>query len=231
MRTFSLIVGTVLACGLAFANRTEKVVYTDGNLTGIAGRAIAVLEVAPDKGMTLRVGRNDVSVPYTSIVKTDAVEDTTTVPAPGKKAAKPHQLVTVEFNSVQGEPRTMTLDMSKDSAARVLAAIHKHPPSDNKVDTKLASVQTPASDTATATPADTKAKSDKQAKADQKAAKKEKADKDKADKLAKKNKKKEEEVAKSDKPKKDDWWGDSYWRTTRNNGKWDQQQGATAAAQ
>jgi hypothetical protein len=237
MRTLSLIVGTVLACGLAFANRIEKVVYTDGNLTGVSGRAIAVLDVAPDKGMTLRVGRTDVSVPYSSITKADSAEDSTTIPAPGKKGARTHQLVTVEFNSFQGEPRTMTLDMSKDSASRVMAAIHKHPASDTKVDTNLAAVQTPAP--AAAAKPDKKAKPEKQAKADKPKA--DKADKkDKSDKVAKKSKKDkkkdQQEVAANDKSakpaaKKDDWWGDSYWRTTRNNPKWDQQQGSTAAAQ
>jgi len=141
MRIPSLIFGTVLACGLAFAGHNEAVVYTAGNLTGITPRANAVLDLSQDVAMKLRIGRTDVSVPFASITKTDEAADSTIVPAPGQKGAKPFELLTVEFNSVQGEPRTMTLQMSKLAASHVLATIHKHVPAE----TKTAALQTRAS--------------------------------------------------------------------------------------
>lgn len=243
MRTPSLIAGVVLACGLALAARNESVVYTEGNLNGLATQSKAVLDMSQDAAMKLRAGRTDVSIPYASITEANAAADSTAVAAPGKKA-KPVHAVTVEFTSVQGESRTMTLQMSPSAASHVLATIHKHAPAD----TKVAAVQTTASPDAkpaSSTPAnpDKPAHSDKQAKADKKA-------QAKADKLAKKDKKKEkEEAAKKAEeaknestgqtvsefttkpPAKDNaWWGDSAWKTTSNLPKWEQA-GSSAAAQ
>src|SRR5579863_2922421 len=107
MRTSSLIAAAVLSCGLAFAGHSENVVYTDGNLAGINPQTSAVLDLSQDKAMKLRVGRTDVSVPYASITGTNAPAAEPAVAKSGKKGAKPVQVVTVQFNSAQGEARTM----------------------------------------------------------------------------------------------------------------------------
>lgn len=245
MRTPSLIAGTLLACGLVFAGQNESVVYTDGNLAGVATQTKAVLDMSQDAAMKLRMGRTDVSIPYASVTKAQAAEDSTTVPPPGKKGAKPAHLVTVEFNSVQGESRTLTLQMSKAAASHVLATIQKHSPEE----TKVAAVQTaaPPAEQPAAKPSVKPSADDKQAA--KKAAQQAKADKktkEKADKLAKKDKKKKDQDAKDNKEdqtaqannefgqkppaKENSWWGDSAWKTTSNLPKW-QQPGSSAAAQ
>jgi len=255
MRTPSLIAGTVLACGLAFAGQSESVVYTDGNLSGIATHTKAVLDLSQDKAMKLRAGRTDVSVPYSSITKSDAAVDTAAVAAPGKKNAKPPQAVTVEFKSVQGDTRSMTLQMNKDAAARVLAKINKQAP---PATTTLAEVKTASAPTEQAageeaaavkgapvqdsTPAAQPSQNAKnQSKTDKQQARKQaKADKkakEKADKLAKNEKKPDPNATVTDliakqPPKDNAWWGDSVWKTDGNRQKWEPQaNAATAAAQ
>jgi len=247
MRTPSLIAGTVLISGLALAGQSESVVYTDGNLTGIATHTKAVLDLSQDKAMKLRVGRTDVSVPYSSITKSDAAADTTAVAAPGKKNVKPPQAVTVEFQSVQGDTRSMTLQMNKDAAAKVIATIHKHTPAETTLGGVKATpvptepapeqVQPPTEKQSAAAQADQKPSK----KADSKQAKADKKAQEKADKLAKNEKKQEDlhnpNVSVNDifgkQPAKDNaWWGDNVWKTEGNLPKWQTpSSGATAAAQ
>jgi len=258
MRTPSLIAASLLASGLAFAGRSEAVVYTDGNLTGIAVKSKAVLDLSLDDTMKLRVGATDVSVPYASITKADSA-DSTLVPAPGKKASKPAQQLTIEFKSVQGDSRTMTLYMTRPAASHVLAAIHKHVP-----DAQTTSAPTPASETAAVgssvapaasasagdnppAAADDNAKPAKSAKVKkEKPAKVAKAKVDKNDKKDKKNKKDQDnqQVAANDASAKPtppnqsakEWWGDTdwpstLWKTNRNLPKWEQQGSSAPAAQ
>src|SRR5262249_39643931 len=127
MRTTALIAANLVVYGLAFAAQTESVIYTGGNLTGIATQSNAVLDLSQDQTMRLRVGRTDVSIPYSSITKTDSA-DSALVPPPGRKASKQAQQVTIDFKSVQGDWRTMTLHMSNPAASHVLTAIRKHVP-------------------------------------------------------------------------------------------------------
>jgi hypothetical protein len=222
MRIPSLIFGTVLACGLALAAGNEAVVYTAGNLTGIVPRTNAVLDLSQDTALKLRIGRTDVSVLFASITKTNEAPDSTFVPAPGKKGAKPFELLTVEFNSFQGEPRTMTLEMSQLAASHVLATIHKHVPAETKVaavqttaqattssnttssNTAASTTTASASDTGSTAAQSTPEKAVKPAKAP-KAAKQDqaKADRAKPDQQAKADKAKADQQAKADKAKAD----------------------------
>ena len=222
MRTSSLIAAAVLACGLAFAGHTENVVYTDGNLTGINPHTIAVLDLSQDTAMKLRVGRTDVSVPYASITGTNAPAPDSSAAKSGKSSGKPAQALTIQFNSAQGEPRTMTLELSKPAVSHVLATIHKHAPANTTV---AAAQTTPAGQSA--------APQDQADKSKAKAAKKDKNNKDKQEVAANKTAPKKTWSCHPDLPvdcAKDDWWGDNTWKTNRNAAKWEQPS-TTAAAQ
>jgi hypothetical protein len=190
----------MLACGLAFAGRTENAVYTGGNLDGIAPQAKVTLDLSGDKTIKIRDGQTDVNVPYAGVTKTNVSAADAKDPAAPKhklslgKSGHPAQLLTVEFKNAQGDAKTVTLQLTKPAASNVVAVIGKH---NRAVQAALKSQPK-------------KSKKDKD------------ADKDDKKEVAKTNA--DEAVSNKD----GSWWGDSVWKTNRNQAKWEQQSGAAA---
>jgi hypothetical protein len=214
MRTASLTTMTLLACGLAFAGRIENAVYTGGDLDGIAPQSNVVVDLSGDNVLKVRAAQTDFSVPYATVTKAGVAATDDAPPAKSKfsfhKSAKPAQTLTVEFQSVKGEAKSMTLQLSQPAANSVLAAVRKHSPV----------VQVPVKEKRAKV-----AKKDKSA--DQTAEKKdEKASGDKTE--------DPHEIAKNNPGTKavsnadGSWWGDDVWKTTRNQARWEQQSAPAA---
>jgi hypothetical protein len=117
------------------------------------------------------------------------------------------QLLIVNFKNEAGEEKSMTLELAKASAPGVLASIQSHSPNGP------ATEKTPEKTmVASAEPVAKPAKSAKPVK----------------DEPAKKDPKKADNMAsgRPDKPT-DPWWGDDYWKTSRNADKWTQKSDRT----
>ena len=161
----------ILGCGLVFgAPRPENSTYVDGNVAALKPNTGGTLVFSDDTAITFRTGLAEVAIPYKGISKAEAgaTKQHARSDAPLYKvwALPQHfrhtetQLLTVLFKNDKGEDQTMTLELSKEGAGNVLAAIEGH---------------TEAGAAAQAAAAKSKA---------------------------------------------DDWWGDRYWKTTRNTDKW-----------
>ncbi len=178
MKRLTLIAVLTAAAALA-QSHSETTTYVDGNLKGVAPNTGGTLVFAEDKAMYFRTGLENVAVPYSGISSVDlgAVKETSHN-APLYKVWAIHkrfnggnktetQLLIVNFKNVEGEEKSMTLELAKQSVDGVLATIER---------------ETGKTWIAKAQPKKTGAK--------------------------------EAEARNSD------WWGDEYWKTTRNADKW-----------
>ena len=255
MRLTSLLILALAAASAALAGgpaRAETTTYIDGNLTGLTPQTGGTLLFSDEKAMYLRTGLATVPVPYANISKAELGGKQThshNVPVykVWRKGKTETQLLLIDFKNEDGEDKSMTLELAPAAAASVVNTINSHrsaapptevasfatrpapsPAASNTVASSTA--ETPAAtDTPSTTPATPAApaataqtaKSKKQSKRE--IAKQEKADK--------KKKSKTETAVVNPTPKPvEQWWGDDYWRTTRNASKWDQASSDKSAA-
>lgn len=226
-RLFSImaIAALTVASSAAFAaSRAETTTYVDGNLTGVSPNTGGTLLFSDDKAMYFRTGLSTVAVPYTSITHAElgaATETSHDVPFykvwqlnkrfSGKTQT---QLLIVNFKNDAGEDKNMTLELAKASASGVLSLIQSRTATDPAPGKTLVASAAPA--TASLEPAKvaqnetpaSQAEPAPQSNADAKPAAQKDAKKD-ADKTAAKP----EKLAGS-------WWGDDFWKTSRNADKW-----------
>jgi hypothetical protein len=195
MRFITLTVLALAAAGASFAGaaRSETTTYIEGNLTGVTPQTGGTLVFSDDKTMTFRTGLASVPVAYGNITKAELGQrqvHSHDVPvykvwALHKKFAgkTETQLLTIAFKNDEGEDRTMTLELARNSAATVVNTINSHR-------------SAPVTESAAATEPAAKATKAKAKKEEPKV-----------------------ETAKTPKPA-DRWWGDDYWKTTRNSSSW-----------
>lgn len=192
-----------LLAAAVFGAPAETTTYVDGNLTGVSPNSGATLTLSGDKEMVLRTGLTNIAVPYESISHAElgAVKETShDVPfykvwAHGKKTQT--QLLTVNFKNAEGEEKTMTLELSQPAAAGVLSNIESH-----RGPQQVASAA-PAPQPE-AVPAPVQPAEEQPAKA-------------KRTKLQPKPEPKAEAARPTEST---NWWGDTWWKTTRNSDKW-----------
>ena len=168
------------------------------------------LMLSDEKAMYFRTGLANVPVPYANIthVELGATKETSH-DVPAYKVWKHFekktqtQLLIVNFKSDEGEEKNMTLELAKPAAAGVMSAIQSHAPQ---------GAETTAVAKTEPTPSEKPAKNDsKVAKADKKDVKKDsKPEEKEADKTF---------ASRAEKPGAT-WWGDDYWKTSRNADKW-----------
>jgi hypothetical protein len=204
------------------ATRAETTTYVDGNLAGVSPNTGGTLLFSDDKAMFFRTGLSTVTVPYANISHAElgATKETAhDVPLykPWKHfgGKTETQLLIVNFKNEAGEEKNMTLELAKGSANGVLSAIHSRTannPAPEKAGEKTAvatAEPTPAAEPVKVASSETPRKlSKKEAKleAQQEAQKEARLEAEKA------------AAAKSEKSA--GWWGDDYWKTSRNADKW-----------
>jgi hypothetical protein len=203
------------------ATRAETTTYVDGNLAGVSPNTGGTLMFSDDKAMFFRTGLSTVTVPYANISHAElGATKETSHDVPLYKVWSLHkrfggktetQLLIVNFKNDAGEEKNMTLEVSKGSANSVLAAIHSRTannPVTEKASEKAAVASAepaPASEPVKVATNETPKKlSKKEAKLEA-----EKEARLEAEKAA---------SAKSEKPA--GWWGDDFWKTSRNADKW-----------
>jgi len=199
------ILSLALVCAAAAlaASRAETTTYVDGNLSGISPNTGGTLLFSDEKAMYFRTGLATVSVPYSTITRSElGATRETSHGAPLYKIWARHkktetQFLTIEFKSEEGEAKTMTLELAQNSAPLVLATIQDHRGTkDTEVASGKAEPGAPAQKPApTVVAIDTK---DGGAKA-----------------------------SPATKPGSD-WWGDDVWKTTRNASTWTKPAGTNA---
>jgi len=212
--TFAIAALALSASAAFAATRAETTTYVDGNLTGVSPNTGGTLMLSDDKAMYFRTGLSTVSVSYANVTHSElgAVKETSHG-VPIYKVWARHsktetQLLIVNFKNDEGEAKSMTLEIAKSSAPGVLASIQSHIPSEPAAD-KTPEKTTVASAEPVATPAAKPAKTVKDEPA--------KNDSKKADNMA---------TGRPARPT-DPWWGDDYWKTSRNADKWTQKSDRT----
>jgi hypothetical protein len=187
----------LLAAASYGAPQAETTTYVDGNLTGVSPNSGATLTFSGDKEMVLRTGLTNVTVPYENIshaelgaVKEIAHSHSFLKPWAHSKKTET-QLLIVNFKSSEGEEKTMTLELAQPAASNVFTSIQSHKDAGQQV-ASVAPVPAPPADEPA--PAKLKTRTKLQPKPDTK--------------------------AETTKPASTDWWGDSWWKTTRNSDKW-----------
>jgi hypothetical protein len=136
MRFLTLPTLTILAGGLLLAADSHNVTYVGGNIADFAPNTGATLSMNGSKSMELRSPQHSVQVPYGQIQKAElgsVVTHSSEPEAPYRFWALPKRLVatearqmTVSFANGDGQDQTMTIELSKKSADRVLATIERH---------------------------------------------------------------------------------------------------------
>ena len=218
LSTLAIASITFAAAQAAAPPRAETTTYVDGNLTGVSPNTGGTLMLSDEKAMFFRTGLANVPVPYANITHLElGATKETSHDVPMYKVWKKFgaktqtQLLIINFKNDEGEEKNMTLELAKPAASGVLSAIQSHAP--QSTETTAVAKAEPAGKTTT----------EKPSKNDNKVAK---ADKNEAKKDSTKDPKPEEKQAdktfasrSADKPGAT-WWGDDYWKTTRNADKW-----------
>lgn len=208
MRITFLLALAAVAYG---ASRAETTTYVDGNLSGVSPNTGGTLLFSDEKAMYFRTGLETIPIPYANIGKAElGATQVHSHDVPLYKVWALHkrftgktqtQLLTVEFKTDEGEDRTMTLELARGSADTVLSQIQSR-----------TSVTAPVAEVASAEPAQAEPAKLKRRKAS-----------------------KPHTEAKTATPapsgRGDEWWGDSFWKTTRNADKWNKSNSTNAQDQ
>jgi hypothetical protein len=190
----------------------------DGNLTGISPNTGGTLLFSDDKTMVFRTGLTTVTVPYTSVTKSElGATRETSHGAPIYKIWARHkktetQFLTVEFKNEEGEQKIMTLELAQTSAPSVLAVIQDHVAKPEVASAEPAPTPDPAP-----APAPQRA-AVKPAPAPSAVA----ANKPIINPVDRGS------IASPATKAGSDWWGDDIWKTTRNAGTWTKPTGTIA---
>jgi hypothetical protein len=184
----------LLAAAAAFgAPQAETTTYVDGNLIGVSPNSGATLTYSGEKQMTLRTGLTNIDVPYENISHAElgAVKETSHGHKLfGRRTTTQTQLLIVNFKNGEGEDKTMTLELAQPAAASVFSSIQSHQAAPQQVATSETPAPTPA-------PAQPVAKLKTRTKMEPKA-----------------------DAAAATPKSSADWWGDTWWKTSRNADKW-----------
>lgn len=208
MRCLSFLAATaaLLAPTTILAATEAKVEFVRGTVKSIPANTAGSLNAASSAELSFHYGKSVFSVPYQNIINTEVTEPTgrhlLKVPVP--KLGKGVRYLNIAFTQ-DGVSRMLTFKAPAGTVNSLLTTINDH-----RKDPSLATASTPAPAVA--------------------AASTKKAPKTKKSLLAKKQpKEKTPEPEKTASAQKTDlktdtesWWGDRYWRTTRNQGKWPQ---------
>ncbi len=224
MHTRLLVLIASAALTFAAGVTSETSTYIDGTLPGISPNTGGTLVLSDAKALSFRTGLTTVSINYAQVthVELGATKETSH-DVPVYKVWALHkrlggktqtQLLVVNFKDETGSDKSMTLEVAKSSANSVLSTIKsrttEQPVAEKTVvasaDQAPASQASEAPKVATNEPVKSKKELKEEAKLEAKAAKHEA--------------KEEKTAAKSEKP--GEWWGDGYWKTTRNADKWSQ---------
>jgi hypothetical protein len=210
MRTLSFVALSLFACGAAIGatSRSETTTYVDGNLAGISPNSGGTLTFSDDTAMYFKSGLETVAVPYAGIVKTEL----------GATRVHSHDVPLYKVWSLEkrfsGRTQTQLLTVGfrntegEDKTMTLELAKPAAKSVLSLIQTHTAKNATPVEHTvvASAEPAKSQAK----AKPVKSAA------------------------AKPETPAKaasDEWWGDQYWKTTRNAGTWTKPAGTSGSEQ
>lgn len=217
MRRSFLIAAAVFSMvpAATWAGTANTVEFVGGNVKSIPANTTGSLDASGSSELSFHYGKSVLRVPYQSIVHTEVTEPTGMhlwrVPVP--KLGKGARFLNISYKDGEST-RMLTFKAPAGNVSELVSTIEQHRNPKPQL-------------------------SAKESNPEAKAASKEKASKEKtpkhvASKASKSDKKskKSEEIAKAEKPapeKKADiktdtaeWWGDSYWRTTRNKTKWPQ---------
>ncbi len=130
------IISLLLAAGIAVAADGPKpVTYLNGNIEGFAQNASGTLDVRSAKTMTLRTKGADVEIPYAAVSKTDRTTPLVSVAKdPLYKVwslpqrlmpPTPLQQLVVTYKDKAGAEKSVTLEIQKATADRVLANVEQ----------------------------------------------------------------------------------------------------------
>ena len=135
MRLLILPTLTILTGGLLLAADPASVTYIGGNVADFAPNTGASLYLNNSQSMEFRTPLHVVQVPYSQILKAElgSVQLHTYEPQPLYKVwALPKRLMksetrqmTVAYKNEDGQAKTMTIELSKTDAARLLARIER----------------------------------------------------------------------------------------------------------
>jgi hypothetical protein len=205
------------------ATRAETTTYVDGNLAGVAPNTGGTLLFSDEKAMSFRTGLSTVSVPYANI--THAELGATKENAHGAPVYKPWkrfggktetQLLIVNFKSDAGEEKTMTLEVARSAASGVLSTIHTRTANNPAQEKASEKAEVASAEPTQASSEPVKVASNEPTR---KLSKKEAAKEAKEAKLqAQRDAELAAANARSENPA--GWWGDNFWKTTRNSEKW-----------
>jgi hypothetical protein len=231
MRLFCLAALTLSCVSTMFAGspatpRPETTTYIDGNLTGVTPQTGGTLVFTNDKALQFRTGLATFDVPYSNITKAElGAKQVHSRKAPAYKVwALPKrmggntstQLLLLEFKADEGEAKTMTLELASSSVSNVVATINSHrSPSEGPVTTASAQTAAPAASSKTASSKTTKASKTTTKTASAKTKKPTRAERKKAAEVAS-----AQPVESPKAAPKPEWWGDAYWKTSRNASTW-----------
>ena len=229
--TFSCV--STMFAGPAAAPRPETTTYIDGNLTGVTPQTGGTLVFTNDKALQFRTGLATFDVPYSNITKAElGAKQVHSRKAPAYKVwALPKrmggntstQILLLEFKGDEGDAKTMTLELASSSVSNVVATINSHrSPSEGPVTTASAQTAAPA-----ASAKATKASKNTTKTASAKTKKPTRAERKKAAEVA------SAQPVESAAPKaapKPEWWGDAYWKTSRNSSTWKQSETVAAGS-
>ena len=199
-----------LVAGTAFAAANHEATYTVGNLDSIHVGTAGVVRV-DDAGITFRAGSSVVDIPHDRIASaTLTPKDAVASRSHGLKVwerlgSKKRQDLLVNFKDAAGKAQTMTLEVNESSAHD----IH---------DTLAGRATSPSSSPLEATKhADAPKRKTKEPAVEKQQAKTKDA--------AQPQQPSEQAKAERSEPSKS-WWGDDYWKTTRNRDSWATQSAA-----
>ncbi|HEV8146200.1 MAG TPA: hypothetical protein VGP79_07465 [Bryobacteraceae bacterium] len=214
--------------GTPAAPRPETTTYIDGNLTGVTPQTGGTLVFTNEKALQFRTGLATFDVPYSSITKAElGAKQTHSRKTPAYKvwalpkrmgSSTQTQILLLEFKGDEGDAKSMTLELASSSVNNVVATINSHrSPSEGPVAT--ASAAAPAGSS--------KASKNSTKTASAKTRKPSRAERKKEAELASAR---PAEGAASKAAAKPEWWGDAYWKTSRNTGTWKQAETVAAGS-
>jgi hypothetical protein len=237
MRLFCLAALTFSCVSTMFAGspatpRPETTTYIDGNLTGVTPQTGGTLVFNNEKALQFRTGLATFDVPYANITKAElGAKQVHSRKAPAYKVwALPKrmggntstQILLLEFKGDEGEAKTMTLELASSSVSSVVATINSHrSPSEGPVTTASAQAAPAGSAKATKAPKTTTKSASAKTKKPSRAERKKAAEVASA------------QPVESPAPKaapKPEWWGDAYWKTSRNASTWKQAETVAAGS-
>jgi hypothetical protein len=193
MRIVSILALGTLAGALALAaGRTESVTYVDGNLTGVAPYSPAILVYSGNKELQLHAGKAAIQVPFESIAKTEM-----SAPQVHSNDVPLYKVWALPKRFGKTETNLLTVNFKDNQGADRTMTLELGAAPAASV---LAAIKTHNPNVETRTLAQAEAPALKQRERDSEAQAK--------------------APQEQTKPSAEGWWGDKYWKTSRNADRW-----------